>query len=561
MKRSYIIPLNLSLLFLIANVLFSSSVMAQNSAIPEDLSSPQSTVYTFINNTQGENPEWVTAGWTLRGVKGQNAVEKAQKLSKLLTAKGLKVRISTIPSQPDYTDTISGIDIAHRYVLFPAKLPDLYVEKAKGQSRWYFSKSSVEKIDEWYKETFPYEGKVFERISKVFGDKKVLGIEIHKIVGVVILIALAFVLVRLLKRLIYLVFNTLGRRIYKSESLKMKKGLNQMHGALAYLLVIQLIIKVLPTFQFDINTSNFLFNGFDYATIILWTGFFMYLISNVAIVYKEFAAKENSKLDVQFIPIVKNLFRGIVLIIGLLQLLSVAGVNPNSVLAGVSIGGLALALSAQDTVKNLLGSLMIFLDRPFQIGDWIEAGQVSGTVEEVGFRSSRIRTFDTSVYYIPNSQLAELIINNKQARKLRRYTTTIGVRYDTPPDMLQKFIEGIKELILKHPNTNKEKFNVEFEAFGNSSLNILVNVYFERSDWDNLQRSKHILHMGVLTLANTMGLSFAFPSTTVMIEQFPEKTGFDMQYDANREGYKSALKGAVNEVETQQDLDDATAKK
>jgi len=556
MKQLNLNQLLCSAVFWIISVASSFNLYSQNSAIPEDLSSPQSTVFTFINYTQQDNPDWVTAGWTLKGVKGQTAVERAQKLSKLLSAKGLKVRISSIPSDPDYTDTISGIDIAHRYVLFPSKLPDLYVEKAKGQSRWYFSKFSVEKIDELYNETFPYGGRLFDRISKAFGDSKILGLEVHKLIAAVILFFISVLLAKLIKRLLFFVTNQFGRRIHKSESSRFKKSSGKMRASLAYLIVIQLVIKVLPTLQFEINISNFLFSGFDYAIIILWVSFFMYLISNVAIFYSELAAKDNSKLDVQFIPIIKNVLRGLVLIIGLLKLLTVAGVNPNSVLAGVSIGGLALALSAQDTVKNLLGSLMIFLDKPFQIGDWIEAGEVSGTVEEVGFRSSRIRTFDTSVYHIPNSQLAELIINNKEARKLRRYMTTIGVRYDTPPDMLQKFIEGIKELILKHPNTDKEKLNVEFEAFGSSSLNILVNVYFVRPDWNNLQRSKHILHMGILTLANSMGLSFAFPSTTVMIEQFPEKTGFDMNYETNRQNYTDALEGATNEIEAQENLED-----
>jgi MscS family membrane protein len=174
---------------------------------------------------------------------------------------------------------------------------------------------------------------------------------------------------------------------------------------------------------------------------------------------------------------------------------------------------------------------MIFLDKPFRIGDWIEAGEVVGTVETVGFRSTTVRAADTSVYQIPNSTLSEMVVNNKGLRAFRRYTTHLGVRYDTPPELIEAFITGVRKIIELHPATRDDAFNVEFSGFGDSALLILVNVYFTALDWNEEQASKHSIHMAILKLAAELGVEFAFPSTTVMIEQFPEKKGLDVQYN------------------------------
>ena len=211
------------------------------------------------------------------------------------------------------------------------------------------------------------------------------------------------------------------------------------------------------------------------------------------------------------------------------------GVNPTTVIAGASIGGLALALASQDTVRNLIGTLMIFLDKPFHIDDWIEAGEAIGTVEKVGFRSTRIRSADTSIYQIPNSKLAEITINNKGLRLYRRYNTNLGVRYDTPPELIEAFVKGVREIIIAHPETRSESYNVEFTGFGDSALLIMVNVYFKSLEWGIEQSSKHRLHIAILKLAKELGVEFAFPSTTVQIEQFPEKKSIDLRYDIDKE--------------------------
>ena len=519
----------------------------QNSVIPEDLKSPQSTVYTFTHYANSDDPNYRVAGRTLKGVFGETAADKAEKLSKILQAKGLKLDISKIPSDPNFTDTISG-DITNRYVLFPNRMPDIYVEKLQGNSQWFFSQFSVDEIDLIYKEVFPYGTDWIQDNMPEIGHKPVLGIELWQLAGLMFLLIGGLIFNWILRKIISWILSSLESHLIKYTNEDTHRGVIKLSKPLTFIIVIFLIEKFLPSLQLPIDLSSFLFTGFDFAYIVFWVSFFLTLVQIVSNAYLEYANRTDSKLDDQLVPVINNVMKGVVILAGILKILTVVGVNPTSVLAGASIGGLALALSAQDTVKNLLGSFMIFMDKPFQIGDWIEAGTVVGSVEQVGFRSTRIRAADTSIFQIPNNQLAELIINNKGMRKYRRYTTTLGVRYDTPPVLMQNFIDGIRELVVNHQHTLDDKYNVEFEAFGASSLDIYLNVYFVVLDWNELQRSKHALHMSILTLANEMGVSFAFPSQTVMIEQFPDKTTFDMNYDTGDEKYKKALDSAKTEL-------------
>jgi MscS family membrane protein len=263
--------------------------------------------------------------------------------------------------------------------------------------------------------------------------------------------------------------------------------------------------------------------------------------------YSEFTENTHSRLDDQLVPILNNFFTGLVIIIGVFKLLNLFGVDTTTLIAGATIGGLAFALASQDTVKNLIGTIMIFLDKPFHIDDWIEAGEVVGTVERVGFRSTRVRAADTSVYQIPNSKLSEIVINNKGLRLYRRYNTNLGLRYDTPPELIEAFVNGVRKIVIEHPETRSDSYNVEFTGFGDSALLIMVNVYFKSLAWGVEQSSKHRLHIAIIKLAAELGVEFAFPSTTVTIEQFPDKSNLSPKYNTDKARLESSISKVISE--------------
>jgi len=263
--------------------------------------------------------------------------------------------------------------------------------------------------------------------------------------------------------------------------------------------------------------------------------------------YSEFTENTHSRLDDQLVPILNNFFTGLVIVIGVFKLLNLFGVDTTTLIAGATIGGLAFALASQDTVKNLIGTIMIFLDKPFHIDDWIEAGEVVGTVERVGFRSTRVRAADTSVYQIPNSKLSEIVINNKGLRLYRRYNTNLGLRYDTPPELIEAFVNGVRKIVIEHPETRSDSYNVEFTGFGDSALLIMVNVYFKSLAWGVEQSSKHRLHIAIIKLAAELGVEFAFPSTTVTIEQFPDKSNLSPKYNTDKARLESSISKVISE--------------
>jgi len=229
------------------------------------------------------------------------------------------------------------------------------------------------------------------------------------------------------------------------------------------------------------------------------------------------AEKTANKFDDLLVPLITRALKTMVIIFGLLFIADIFAVDINKLLAGLGLGGLAFALAAKDTVSNIFGSLTILIDRPFQIGDWVTIGSADGTVESVGVRSTRIRTFYNSLITIPNAELINAHIDNYGARQFRRITTTVSIAYDTPPEKIDSFCEGIRELIRKHPYTRKDFFIVSLNEFGASALGIMVYCFVKTPDWNTELQEKHRLFTDIIRLAKVLKVEFAFPTQTLYL--------------------------------------------
>ena len=189
-----------------------------------------------------------------------------------------------------------------------------------------------------------------------------------------------------------------------------------------------------------------------------------------------------------------------------------------SVLAGLGVGGLAVALAARDSIANLLGSLLIMLEKPFRVGHYIRLGGTEGTVEDVGFRSTRIRTLDNSLISIPNNAVVNTTVENLSLRTMRRQRFFVQITYDTPRERVEEMVAGIRQLIVDHPLTNKSNFQVRFNNFGESSLDILVMFYLNIDDYGIELREREAMLLQVIDLAKDVGVEFAFPTRTLHVE-------------------------------------------
>lgn len=527
--------------------LFVNQLSFTQETVKVDLSNPNATIQTHLYFLQNNTYQPEKSAKTIYGLPKNQAIEKVIKLKKILDGKGLYIDLNKISNNPNYSDSI-GYKNVYKYVIFPLRMPQISVEKING--KWYYSQETVAQIDELYNQVFPWYVHKLQKIIPVSGHKRIFGIELWQIVGILFLMIFTIVIIIIVKKIIYSVLEIIQRKItHKTSDFDEKLALKRLAHPISLFVGIKIIDIAFPSLQFPIDINTWVFLSINIAETIFLIFILLKLVKVVMGIYADYTQKTDSKLDDQLVPILNNFLKGIVFVFGFFKILRLFGVDATTLLAGATIGGLAFALASQDTVKNLIGTIMIFIDKPFHIGDWIVTSELEGTVEKVGFRSTRVRAADTSIFQIPNSKLSEIVINNRGLLLFRRYKTELGLRYDTPPELIEAFVEGARKLILAHPKTNSEMYNVEFTGFGDSALLIMVNVYFESLVWADEQSSKHKLHIALLELAKGLGVDFAFPSTTVTIENFPEKKGLNPKYDTNKEHVDAAIASVLTKFE------------
>ena len=253
-----------------------------------------------------------------------------------------------------------------------------------------------------------------------------------------------------------------------------------------------------------------------------WTAFV--IIDVLAQYLARKAAVTATKFDDLIVPLISKSLKILTVCIALLTTAQTFDVPILGLMGGLGLGGAALAFASKDAVANFFGSVTVLCDRPFEVGDWIVTEGAEGTVEMVGFRSTRIRTFYNSLITLPNSHLTTAAVDNMGRRRYRRIKTTLGVQYDTTPDQLEAFCEGIRELIRRHPNTRKDYFHVYFNDFGPSALNIMLYCFVQCPDWGAELQSRHSLLSDIVRLADKVGVKFAFPTRTVHMTDADQQT-------------------------------------
>ena len=207
-----------------------------------------------------------------------------------------------------------------------------------------------------------------------------------------------------------------------------------------------------------------------------------------------------------------------ILVVGAQQL----GIPAYSVIAGLGVGGIAVALAAKDSLANLLGSLLIMFEKPFRVGHWIKVDNIEGIVESIGFRSTRIRTFYNSLVSIPSNHLVNTTVDNMAMRKLRAVRTVLHISYATPADKAEHFVTAIKQLIENAPHTYKKWFRIRFDDFGEYGLSILVNFLLDVSDNQVEQAERQRILLEILKLAESMDIQFAIPPRLPPDENVPD---------------------------------------
>lgn len=501
------------------------------------LESPYKALKTFINNIEDNNRDLETAALIFNhaDLTLEEKIDYVIKYQQVIEGAGILISFDNIPRSLNHFDSVSN---EHRYII-DKQYPEIYLQKKDG--KWQFQPSILNQINAAHKQLYKFGTDVIiskelkeTTLSPVFLGLKLwqwLGILILTVCSVLIRFVFSVIFEKLLSRaLIRLGFKNLG-----------EKYLVPVARPLGMILVFILISLLYPILQLPGSIGFYIVKTIKalipiYATVAIFR-----LINVVEIYLLKFVSKTESTLDDQLVPLVTKVLKFFIILMGCLIVLDSMNIPIIPLLTGLSIGGLAFALAAQDTIKNFFGSLMIFVDKPFQIGDWIVSENIDGTVEEVGFRSTRIRTFKNSLISVPNGYLADTTIDNYGLRQYRRFKTSIAITYDTPPDRIEVFVDGLKRIVMNHPSTHKQNLEIHLNNMGDTSLDVLFYIFFEASTWSDELKFRQDIILSILRLGKALSVNFAFPTQTVHIENLPGQESLSPEYTLTKDDLNQRL--------------------
>lgn len=201
----------------------------------------------------------------------------------------------------------------------------------------------------------------------------------------------------------------------------------------------------------------------------------------------------------------------IIVFVALMLILQEMGYNVGGLMAGLGVGGLAFALAAKDTLANWFGAVMIFTDKPFEVGDWIRAGSIEGTVEDIGLRSTKVRTFSRTVVVVPNSIVALDVIENVSRMPNRRVSYKLGLTYDTTPDQMRQSLEIIRGILREHPGVDQDYWVVRFSDLSEYSLDVTVYYFTVSTAWDTHLEVREEINLKIMSELEKIGVDWALP--------------------------------------------------
>jgi len=225
-----------------------------------------------------------------------------------------------------------------------------------------------------------------------------------------------------------------------------------------------------------------------------------------------------TEADDNRINFIYKIIRCVIYIIAILAVIALLGINLNTILAGLGIGSVVITLAAQDTAKNLFGGVMILIDKPFVIGDWVQTPNYEGIVEDISFRSTGIRTFDNSLVNIPNGVLSNEAVINWSKMEKRKYKLDLKLPLDTPVDVIQRITSKIYFMLINHPNVINDDTYVKFDEIDPDGVSIMIYVFTNSVDYGSYLNAKEHINKNILEILEKEGVDLAYPTSTVLVK-------------------------------------------
>ncbi|MCB0507899.1 MAG: mechanosensitive ion channel [Chitinophagales bacterium] len=467
-------------------------------------SSPYDVVYNHAHFLNKNTYDELQAAESFQIPNKKKRIEAAKQLYDIFSGKGINIKsiLKKTPDNPNYIDSTS-----HRSIYYlDEKIPQVYVEKVG--DKWYYSAATVEALPEIHKKVFPFGTNFWANWFPFHQEEVYLKLHPWQWIGIGIIIVAFLLTYYLLKTVIRFLFHRIIFKRYAKEIQDLEK-LKSIANWFSLWIGFTVLQTFIPTLFISPRFSLLIINGVNFvaATIIVLV---VYKLVELVIFYvQKYAQTQETKWNEQVVAVVQKFIKFLIVFIGLFYILNTLDVNLATLIAGLSVGGLALALASQDTVKNFIASVMIFADKPFKIGDNIrlENDKFEGIVQEVGFRSTRIKTADDSLVYISNAKLAEMIIDNKGAHIYKKYKTDLIISYNTTTVVLEKFLEGIRNILFKHPNVRNSTINVFVSNLTDKGISITISFSYNIYNVKEEIQYREFILMQILKLADVLEIN------------------------------------------------------
>ena len=512
----------LSLLLVSCQTLWSQAVPAKTAsseappASPTDTigrGTPRGTVLGLLSAARDRNTG-LAALYLDTSLRGADAEAMASQLAEVINRR-LPARLNEISDMPEGSqrdplkpdeDLIGVIQTANGDL-------DILVERVdrgKAGKVWLFSRKTLASIPDAYQELSP---SLLERaLPKFMITTRVAEIPLFEWMALFLGMPLLYLLTGLLNRIVSLAAGLLRRRLGKNAGLPNPQILRPPIRLLILSLVIRWLISKVPlpllARQFWSTTA---------LVIVIVACMWLLMLLNRRVERYMVGNRRSLSGAASVSRLVRWLVDLIVLFAGLLFTLHHFGINLTATLAGLGVGGIAVALAAQKTLENVIAGVSLIADRAIGVGDVLNMGDIQGTVVEVGLRSTRIRTVDRTVVSLPNGQIANMRLETLSVRDKFLFHPVVGLRYETTPVQLHSFMDGVRSLLNEHANVDSISVRVRFVRFGASSLDVDIFAYVFAHDWDNFLEIQEELLFGIMEIVHKAGAEIAFPSQSLYL--------------------------------------------
>ena len=488
---------------------------AEAAGDPLGRTNPHDTVVNFI--TAVEKRDLARAAQYLDGKLGPTyKAELAQQL-KLIMDKRLSLDLNSVSRSPA-GDADDGLPL-NRESLGQVENGESMLEilldrvqRGKKPAIWLFSAETVQQLREFPKEDAQVSG-MEQLLPAALVEKSLFGVALYRW----ILVPLTLLVIAVIA---WMATGLASTRIQRF--LRQRSGWGAFVAGASYLGPARLLVfAVLMWLVAQFGATLMVRQRWTHLALLLMAlgagWLFMRAINPVASGFVGYMQVTQQQHRIALIHLFRGVAKFIAVVTVVLVILSLGGVNLTAAIAGIGIGGVALAFAAQKTLENVFGTVMLVTDQPIRVGDLCRMGDTVGVIEDIGMRSTRVRTAERTIVTVPNGQASSMIVENFATRDKISFKHVIGLRYETTPDQLRQVLAGVRKLLAGHAQLQADSARVRLVRFGASSLDLEASAYVLATDLDTYLKIQEELLLQIMDAVEAAGTTLAFPSQTTYV--------------------------------------------